>query len=109
MKRDPKIPDVRTIGEFASNNADRDVLNAIGSASEIGRAVMAPPDVPADRVAALRAAFDALVRDPDFIRKSARRKVEVEPLAGNELQQMVAQAMDLTPAVAERTRRTIRQ
>ena len=56
-----------------------------------------------------RTAFDALVRDPDFIRESARRKVEVEPLAGIELQQMVAQAMDLTPAVAERTRRTIRQ
>jgi tripartite-type tricarboxylate transporter receptor subunit TctC len=109
LKRDPKIPDARTMGEFAANNADRDVLNAIASASEIGRAILAPPNVPAERIGALRAAFDALARDPDFIRESARRKVDVEPLPGGDLQQMVVQSMDLTPDVAERTRRTIRQ
>ncbi len=108
MTRHPRVPDVRTLGEFARNSEDRAVMNAISIASDIGRAILAPPHVPGERVDALRTAFAALVRDPDFIRKSARRNSEVEALTGVELQQMVAQAMDLTPAVAERTRRIIR-
>ena len=70
MTRNPKIPQARTLGELASTNADRVVLNSVANASDIGRSVLAPPNVPAERVAALRKAFQALVRDPDFIRES---------------------------------------
>ncbi|MBX9775572.1 MAG: hypothetical protein K2Y71_14395 [Xanthobacteraceae bacterium] len=70
MTRSPKIPQARTLAELASTDADRTVLNAVANASDIGRSILAPPNVPAERVAALRKAFDALVADPDFIRES---------------------------------------
>jgi tripartite-type tricarboxylate transporter receptor subunit TctC len=108
-ERNPKIPDTPTINELASNNADRDVMRSISSAADIGRAILTPPNVPADRMEALRDAFASMLRDPDFIREAARRSLEVEPLAGNALQQVVRQAMDVTPDVAERTRRAIRE
>ena len=107
--RNPRTPDTPTINELASNNGDRDVLRSISSAADIGRAILTPPNVPADRVEALRDAFASMVRDPDFIRDASRRSLEVEPLAGSELQQLVVQAMDVTPDVAERTRRAIRE
>src|SRR5262245_586839 len=105
LTRNPRIPDTRTIDEFASNKDDRDVLRAVAGASEIGRALLLPPKVPAERVEVLRTAFAALIRDPDFAREAARRGVEMEPLSGERLQQLVAQAMDMTPEAAERTRR----
>jgi tripartite-type tricarboxylate transporter receptor subunit TctC len=108
LVRDSKIPDARTIPEFASNEADREVLNTIASESEIGRAILAPPNVPADRLDALRKAFTALVNDPDYIREAARRNIEIDALDGTTVQQMVVKAMSITPDIAERTRRAIR-
>ena len=109
MARNPKIPHARTLAELSSNDDDRVVLNSVASASDIGRSILAPPNVPAERVAALRKAFQELVRDPDFIRESDRRNVALEPLAGDALQAMVNQSMSLTPDVVERIRQTIRQ
>jgi len=109
MTRSTKIPQARTLAELASNDTDRVVLNSVANASDIGRSILAPPNVPAERVAALRKAFQALVRDPDFIRESDRRSVELEALAGDELQTMVNRSMNLTPELVERIRQTIRQ
>jgi tripartite-type tricarboxylate transporter receptor subunit TctC len=109
MMRHPKIPQVRTLAELASAEPDRIVLNSVANASDIGKSILAPPNVPAERVAALRKAFQELVRDPDFIRESDRRNVALEPLAGGELQTMVNRSMNLTPEVVERIRQTIRQ
>jgi len=108
MTRNPKAPQVRTLAELASTDADRIVLNSIANASDIGRSIFAPPNVPAERVTALRKAFQELIRDPDFIREADRRSVPLEPLPGDELQSMVTQSMNLTPALVERIHQTIR-
>jgi tripartite-type tricarboxylate transporter receptor subunit TctC len=109
MTRNPRVPQARTLGELASSDMDRAVLDSIASASDIGRSILAPPKVPAERVVALRKAFQELVRDPDFIRESDRRNVALEPLAGDALQTMVNQSMNLTPEAVDRIRRVIRQ
>jgi tripartite-type tricarboxylate transporter receptor subunit TctC len=109
MLRNPKLPQARTLAELASTDTDRVVLNSVASASDIGRSILAPPNVPLERVDALRRAFQELVRDPDFIRESQRRNVALEPLPGLELQAMVNQSMTLTPEIVERIRQTIRQ
>jgi tripartite-type tricarboxylate transporter receptor subunit TctC len=106
--RNPKIPQVPTLGDLASSNIDRIVMNSIASASDVGRSLLAPPKVPDQRLAALRKAFQELVRDPDFIREAKRRNVTLEPLEGRDLQTIVNESMDLKPDVAERIRQTIR-
>jgi tripartite-type tricarboxylate transporter receptor subunit TctC len=108
-ERNPRIPDTPTINELASNEADGVVLRSISSAADIGRAILTPPNVPSDRMDALRDAFATMLRDPDFIRDAERRSLEVGPMAGTGLQQLIMHAMDVTPEVAERTRRAIRE
>src|SRR5581483_9807616 len=91
LSRNPKIPDTPTIVDLARTNEDRDVLKSIASASEIGRALLAPASVPVERVAALRNALASLMHDPEFVRDAEKRKMEIEPLSGVELQKLVAE------------------
>jgi tripartite-type tricarboxylate transporter receptor subunit TctC len=104
LSRNPDTPQTPTIVELADQPQAREVLNFIASGSEIGRSILAPPNVPAERIAALRGAFDQLAKDPDFIRVSAQRKLDVEPLPGAEVQQLVTEAMRVTPDVAKTIR-----
>jgi tripartite-type tricarboxylate transporter receptor subunit TctC len=101
LSRNSNIPDTPTIVELTDKVEDRDVLKFIASGSEIGRAILAPPNVPTDRVDALRAAFAELVKDPDFISASAQRKLDVGPLPGADLQNLVAAVMKVSPSVVE--------
>ena len=71
-RRSTKLPDVPTIVEFAQNDLDRAVLRLLGSVTDIGLTVMAPPGVPDDRTAILREAFLKMVKDPDFLRRPPR-------------------------------------
>ena len=59
---------------------------------ETGRPVAAPPGVPEDRVAALRRAFDATMKDPAFIAEAAKLQLEIEPMTGAEIHKMLAEA-----------------
>ena len=108
MTRHPRVPDVRTLGEFARNERgscrDERDLNRL----RIGRAILALPQSQANAWMRSGRPSRRWCAIPILSGEFARRNSEVEALAGVELQQMVAQAMDLTPAVAERTRRIIR-
>src|SRR6185312_17467461 len=72
--------------DLAPDEATRGVLQALSLTAEIGRPLLAPPGVPAERVAALRQAFDDTMTDPDFLAEAATLKVEVRRVPGRELQ-----------------------
>ena len=59
--------------------------------TEYGRPYFLPPDVPAERVTALRRAFDATMKDPAFIADAAQLQLEIDPMTGEEVQALVAQ------------------
>ena len=109
LTRNPDTPKTPTIVELADNAQAKEVLRFIASGSEIGRAILAPPNVPPERIDALRGAFAEMMQDADFIRASAQRKLEVEPMPGTELQQLVAAAMNVSPDVADTARRIFRK
>ena len=67
--------------------------------SATARAVVAPPEVPAERVAALRRAFDKTARDPEFLADAARHQIEIDPSTGEETQNAVAQLIATSPDV----------
>jgi tripartite-type tricarboxylate transporter receptor subunit TctC len=98
------FPDTPTVVELIDDPRDASVMKLIVVGSAIGRAFIAPPGAPPDRIAALRDAFDKMTRDPEFIAESVKRGFEVEPMTGAELQKMVADAMSVTEDVAQRTR-----
>ena len=88
--------------ELASNPDDRALLAFYASGGEVGRSFLAPPGVPADRVAALRAAFDATMKDKEFIADVERAKAEFNPMAGDKLQKLIADTASVSPKIVER-------
>ena len=62
--RHPAFPDVPAMVEFGKTDIDKQVLALYGSTAEIGRSMMAPPGIPADRLAVLRQAFETMLKDP---------------------------------------------
>ncbi len=102
--RDPRVAYAPSTVELMQNDRDRAAMRLIVSASVIGRALIAPPDTPPERAAILRAAFDAMVRDPDVLAEAKKRGVEVEPVSGMDMQRTVSDILSVQPEVIERAR-----
>jgi tripartite-type tricarboxylate transporter receptor subunit TctC len=104
LRKESDLPDVPLMLELATSDSDRQVLELMSSGSQIGRALFAPPGVPADRIAALRNAFDTMVKDRDFLEAAAKRKLVVGPTPGPEVQAIIQNVVSYSPAVVERAR-----
>jgi len=66
--------------------------------------ILAPPDIPADRVFALRRAFDATVKDPEFIADLKAVRIELGPMPGEELQRLVSDVRNVSPAILDKVK-----
>jgi tripartite-type tricarboxylate transporter receptor subunit TctC len=99
MKRLPRFPDVPAIGEFAKDKKTKQVLQLIFSPQGMDRPLFAPPGVPADRVAALRAAFNAAMDDPAFIAEAKKQHLGIDKVSGKEVAQIVDDAYAMSPDV----------
>jgi tripartite-type tricarboxylate transporter receptor subunit TctC len=91
FKRHAELKDVPTMLEFARTEADRQAMTMLFARTEYGRPYFLPPDVPMERVAALRRAFDATMIDPAFIADANRLQFDVDPLTGEQVQALVAE------------------
>jgi len=104
LKKDAEIADVPLVLDMARTEEQRQILKLILTSQETARPFAAPPGVPADRTAALRAAFDATMKDADYLAEIASTKLEFEPMPGAELQALVETSTRVTPAVLARAR-----
>jgi tripartite-type tricarboxylate transporter receptor subunit TctC len=84
------LPDVPLIMEFARDERDRQALEIILAPQTIAWPLIAPPDLPAGRVALLRQAFDATMTDPGFLAEAKKLQVDIEPVSGEAIQAIVA-------------------
>jgi tripartite-type tricarboxylate transporter receptor subunit TctC len=91
------IPDVPSMTEFGRDDAEKTFLGIYTSSGTIGRALAFPPGVPADRVAALRGAFEKTIRDPEFLAEVKQRQILIDTMSGPDLQAYVEKYMK-TPA-----------
>src|SRR6266705_1086349 len=85
LKRHRLIPNVPTLPELAVNEDGRVILHAAASTGEFGRSILTTPGVPPERLAALRTAFAAMLKDPDFLAAAEKRNLMVDPGTGEEL------------------------
>ena len=95
-----KSPDLAAVPLFidlAKTDAERDALRLMLARLEYGRPFFLPPDVPVTRVAALRRAFDATMKDPAYLAEADKLKIDVEPLSGEAVGALVEQVYR-TPA-----------
>ena len=99
LKRNPLIPQVPTLPELAQNEEGQKVLYAIASTAEIGRSIISGPDLPPERLAALRSAFAAMLKDPDFVAACEQRHFMVDGGSGEEMDEIVKQTFALPQPV----------
>jgi tripartite-type tricarboxylate transporter receptor subunit TctC len=88
LQRHPDLPDVPTALELARNEDERKILAALVTATEIGTSFFTTPKVPADRVEALRRAFDATMADRDFQDELRQMRLGLSPMKGEDLQKL---------------------
>ena len=104
LERHPELSDVPTMLELAKSNADRQAMTMLFARTEYGRPYFLPPDVPEERVAALRRAFDATMKDTAFIAEVAKLQFDVDPLTGEQVQALVAQLAATPREIVARVR-----
>jgi len=109
LSRIAELPDVPSALEFARNPQEKRVLEAILNATEVGAAFFTTPGVPAERVTALRRAFDATMQDPEFKADVEKIRVSHDPMKGEDLQKLVAQVSDLPADITEEVRKVYQQ
>jgi tripartite-type tricarboxylate transporter receptor subunit TctC len=98
----PDLPDVPSALELVKDAGSRQVLELVLIRQEIGRPLVLPPGVPADRVAAMRRAFEATLKDAAFLAEAAKSGMEIEPLSGPQIEAMLAKAYGAPAAVVAR-------
>jgi tripartite-type tricarboxylate transporter receptor subunit TctC len=103
------LPDAPALLDFAYDERSRNILGLLGSGPEIGRSIVAEPGIPAERAAALRRAFDATMRDPVLIAEIKKRRLNLEPLTGEEVQKVVAASAATPAALVAQARRYVGQ
>ena len=102
LEKAPDLPDVPLIMDFAKTELDRQALELLFAPQVMAWPLIAPPDVPADRIAILRKAFDATMQDPEFLADAKKLNIEVEPVAGEVMQKLVARVGDFDRSVVDR-------
>jgi tripartite-type tricarboxylate transporter receptor subunit TctC len=103
----PELPDVPLIWDYVKNDADRKALNLVFSRQEMGRPYVAPPQLPADRVKAMRDAFDATMKDPAFRADADKAELEIDSLTGKQVAALVAELYEVPSATVERVRKAL--
>ncbi len=101
QKRVPEF-NAPSIFEFIKKEEDRQIFQFLASSMEMGRPLLTPPDVPPDRVAALRKAFLATMQDPAFMQEAEIGGYEITVRTGEELAALVDAEMQIPPAVIEK-------
>jgi tripartite-type tricarboxylate transporter receptor subunit TctC len=98
-RREHDMPDVPLWTELATSDEQRQVLEVLSGDVSVGRPILTAPDVPVDRVKALRQAFDDTMRDPQFVEAAKQANMEINPMSGEDLQQVVARIAAPPPKI----------
>lgn len=106
--RIPDLPNVQSISELGLSKESQEILRHLGSTTAVGRSMLTTPNVPADRVRTLRTAFMATLKDPGFLATAAKRKMELAPLSGEELQKIVAATVATPERLAKKLRAAVK-
>jgi tripartite-type tricarboxylate transporter receptor subunit TctC len=100
LRKHPDLPNVPLVIDLPMPPDKLAILRLVFARQVMGRPFVAPPGVPADRIAALRAAFMATMTDPEFLADAEKAQLEIAPVDGEEVQKLVADIYQTPPAVA---------
>lgn len=92
-----ELPDVPSVSEFKASETDRRLYGVVTSDATIGRSLALPPGVPPAIVASFRKAFDAMIRDPDFLAYVKKHSIPFNPMSGEDLGKAIGDIVAAVP------------
>ncbi|HTI86923.1 MAG TPA: tripartite tricarboxylate transporter substrate-binding protein [Alphaproteobacteria bacterium] len=105
----PALKDVPSAVDLAKTPGDRQVLELIFAKYGMSRPFMAPPGLPPERAKALRDAFAATLKDPQFLADAEKQRMEINPVTGEQVDRLVRKIFAAPPELAARAREAIRE
>lgn len=106
--RNPDFGNTPTIIELLPNQDDQAIVNVLLARLDLGRPLVAPPDVPADRIALLRKAIEAMTKDPDAIAEAPKGGNVIDAITGEQHQEMIKAIYATPEAVKARIQEIVR-
>jgi len=102
LEKHPDFQNVPLAIEYAKTAEARQMLEMFFASATVGRAFAVPPGVPQERVAALRAAFDAMIADPAFLAEAEKTKIEVRPATARQMEPALQKLLGAPTAVVDK-------
>ena len=106
-QREADFPDVPLMDELGKTPEQRALLKLVSSPVAMGRPYLTAPEVPADRVAALRHAFDAVMKDEEFLAEAKKLELDLNPISGERIAQIVSETIDAPPDVLAKAKEAL--
>jgi tripartite-type tricarboxylate transporter receptor subunit TctC len=107
LEKAPDLPNVPLIQDFAKDSSDKQVMELLIAPQGMGRPFFTAPDVPADRLAALRKAFAATMADPEFLAEAAKAGIEIQYVSGEKVAEILQRAYATPKPVVERMKKIL--
>jgi hypothetical protein len=107
-RREADLPGAPLWSELAQDAEQRQIIELLSGDVAVGRPVLTTPEVPADRVRALRKAFDDTLKDPGFRDAARKANMYLNPMGGEELQAVVNRIVSPSPALIEKVKQVVR-
>lgn len=105
LQKSDELPDVPLIMDFARSDEERQILKLVFSRQEFAWPFVAPPDIPDDRLRALRAAFDATMKDPEFLEDAKRTALDVSPVSAADVHKLIEELYTTPDELIAKVRR----
>jgi tripartite-type tricarboxylate transporter receptor subunit TctC len=102
LSKHPELPDVPLITDLAKTDEQGQILKLIFARQVMGRPFLAPPGVPAERVAALRKAFMDTMADKDFLAEAEKAQMEITPVSGDQIEKLMKEVYATPPEIAQK-------
>jgi tripartite-type tricarboxylate transporter receptor subunit TctC len=102
LEKHPDLPNLPLVMEFAKNDEQRSILKLMFARQVLGRPFVGPPGVPADRLRSLRDAFNATMKDPEFLADAEKAQLEITPVAGEAIEKLMTEVLSTAPEIAQR-------
>jgi tripartite-type tricarboxylate transporter receptor subunit TctC len=104
LRRNGELPNLPLLQEVVEDATAKRIIEFLSAGTAIGRALSVPPQIPADRLAALRGAFDKVVKDPEFLKDAERIKAQIDPTPGVAVQKDVMAILDAPKDIVEKSK-----
>ncbi len=107
-RKHPDLPNVPLVMDYAKSENDRKLLRAVFAVQALGRPYAFPPGAKKERIKMLRQAFRKLYKDRRFLNDAKRLKLEVQPLTGSEIDQVIDKIFSTPPEILEKLGKILR-